>query len=82
MTADPSSRPAQDVDPADARRARRALAKFKPEEEKVLLSWEPGMTWQEAATAAGLTPDVAERVRRKRKRVAAEEARRLAQRPA
>ncbi len=82
VTADPSSRPAQDLDPADARRARSALAKFKPEEQKVLWSWEPGMTWQEAATAAGLTPDVAERVRRKRKRVAAEEARRLAQRPA
>lgn len=82
VTPDPSGRPAQDVAPADEKRALRALAKFKPEEQEVLLSWSPGMTWQEAAAAAGLTPDVAERVRRKRKRVATEEARRLAQRPA
>jgi hypothetical protein len=36
------------------------------------------MTWQEAADSAGLTPEVAERVRRKRKRVAQEEAKRTA----
>lgn len=76
LTADPST-PIADVD-ADSlgRRAQRALGHFKPEEQQVLLAWEPGMTWQEAAAAAGLTPEIAERVRRKRKRVAQEAARR------
>jgi hypothetical protein len=60
----------------------RALAQFKPDEQKVLLSWEPGLTWPEAAAVAGLSPEVAERVRRKRKRVVAEMSRRAAQRPA
>lgn len=78
LTADPSTMMV-DVDPAvSERRAQRALDKFKPEEQQVLLAWEPGMTWQEAADAAGLTPEVAERVRRKRKRVAQEEAKRTA----
>jgi hypothetical protein len=75
LTADPSTA-IVDVDPLDERRAQRALGQFKPEEQQVLLAWEPGMTWQEAAAAAGLTPEVGERVRRKRKRVAQEAARR------
>jgi hypothetical protein len=74
LTADPSTA-IVDVDSLE-RRAQRALGQFKPEEQQVLLAWEPGMTWQEAAAAAGLTPEVAERVRRKRKRVAQEAARR------
>jgi hypothetical protein len=76
LTADPSTAIIDvDVDSLE-RRAQRALGQFKPEEQQVLLAWEPGMTWQEAAAAAGLTPEVAERVRRKRKRVAQEAARR------
>lgn len=76
LTADPSTAIVDvDVDSLE-RRAQRALGQFKPEEQQVLLAWEPGMTWQEAAAAAGLTPEVAERVRRKRKRVAQEAARR------
>lgn len=76
LTADPSTAiVVVDVDSLE-RRAQRALGQFKPEEQQVLLAWEPGMTWQEAAAAAGLTPEVAERVRRKRKRVAQEAARR------
>ncbi len=82
VTADPSSRAGQDLAPAAEQRALRALAQFKPDEQKVLLSWEPGLTWPEAAAVAGLSPEVAGRVRRKRKRVVAEMSRRAAQRPA
>ncbi len=78
LTADPSTVDVDvDVDSPQRRRAQRALSQFKPEEQQVLLAWEPGMTWQEAAAAAGLTAEVAERVRRKRKRVAQEAARRI-----
>ncbi len=78
VTADPSTVQVDGASPESERRALRALDQFKPDEQQVLLAWEPGMTWQEAADAAGLAPEIAERVRRKRKRVAAEEARRAA----
>ncbi len=76
LTADPSTAIIDDDVEALERRAQRALGQFKPEEQQVLLAWEPGMTWQEAAAAAGQPPEVAERVRRKRKRVAQEAAKR------
>ena len=59
-------------------RLARALPMLKPEEQQVLLAWEPGMTWQQAADACGLPSSFGERVRRKRGRVAAEVQRRLA----
>lgn len=58
-------------------RLARALPMFKPEEQQVLLAWEPGMTWRQAADACGLPSSVGERVRRKRGRVAAEVHRRF-----
>lgn len=59
-------------DSGDDPRLARALPRFAPDEVRVLQAWAPGMTWSEAAQAAGLPTEFGETVRRKRKRVVGE----------
>jgi hypothetical protein len=57
-------------------RLNRLLVHLKPEEQRVVLAYGEGDTWECAAVAAGLPPEYGERVRRKCKRVRDELARR------
>lgn len=59
-------------------RLRHALALLNPNERAVCIAYGgAGLTWEQAAVAAGFPPEFGETVRRKRKRVAAEVTRRV-----
>lgn len=74
LTADPSTA-IVDVDPLE-RRAKRALGQFEPEEQQVLLAWEPGTTWQGPPPRLGCRRRSPSECGARRKRVAQEAARR------